>query len=168
MIELNDFRKELDLATQGIPRKHPQSITALLEKYPHSISFKCNPNMMDSTSDCFLFVFEEDIPKELIGKIKDYSQNFSERSDVFQKLLDNGFIELHNTRKTDDKVIVYFDKEIVTHFGKIENDKIISKWGVGLIWKHPVFEVPLSYGNAVMYSNGQIDIKVLEKILSDI
>jgi hypothetical protein len=166
MKKLNDFRKELELATQGIPRKHPQLIADLKKKYTHSISLRSNPNMMDPTSDCFLFVFEEYIPEELVGKIRVFSQNSSVRSNVFQNLLDNGFIELHDDRKTDDRIVVYFDKLIVTHFGKIERNKILSKWGAGLIWEHPVFEVPLSYGNAIRYSNGQIDIKVLEKILS--
>lgn len=167
-MELDDFRKELEKATHGIPRRHPQSIGALLEIYPHSISLQCNPNMMDTKSDCFLFVFEEKLPKELIRKIKGFSQNTSERFDIFQKLLNNGFIEFHTTRKTDDKVIIYFDGEIVTHFGKIENNKIISKWGEGLIWEHPVFEVPLSYGNTVKYSNGKVNNEVLEKLLYDI
>ena len=98
-MELNDFRKQLDLATQGIPRKHPAKIRALLSEYTHSISVKCNPNMMDTKSDCFLYVFEEYLSEKLIGKIRAFSQKASRKSDVFQELLDNGFIELHDDRK---------------------------------------------------------------------
>jgi len=47
------------------------------------------------------------------------------------------------------------------HFGKIEQDRIISKWGKGLIWEHPVFEVPLSYGHVVKYSNGIVNNEAL-------
>ena len=166
MMELNDFRKQLDLATQCIPRKHPDAIRALSKEYTHSISLRCNPNIMDSTSDCFLFVFEEYVPEQLVGKISAFSQKASEKSNVFQVLLDNGFIELHDERKADDKIVVYFDKGTVTHFGKIQNDKILSKWGVGLIWEHPVFEVPSSYGNEVKYSSGRPEVEVLEKLLS--
>ena len=52
--------------------------------------------------------------------------------------------------------------------GKLENDMIISKWGIGLIWKHSLFELPLSYGSTVKYSDGDVDNKVLELLLSEI
>ena len=165
MMGLNDFRKQLDLATQGIPSKHPDAIRALLKEYSHKISLKCNPNFIDLKSDCFLFVFEEYVPKQLVGKIRTFSQNISKKPNVFKELLNKGFIELHDERKARDKIVVYFDKGTVTHFGKIENDKILSKWGVGLVWEQPLFEVPLSYGNEVKYSSGEMDVEVLENIL---
>ncbi len=166
-MEINDFRKALEKATQGIPRKHPEAIKSLFREYPHSITLECNPNMMDTKSDCFTYAFKEKIPQNIIDKI--YSQE-GERSnnnedDRFQELLDNGFISFHDTQKDDDDTILYFENNVVKHFGKIEGDKIISKWGgKGHIWKHAVFEVPFSYGNTVKYSNGQVDIEVLKKI----
>ena len=87
-MELNDFRKQLDLVTQGIPRKHPNAIRALSKEYTHSIALRCNPNFMNSTSDCFLFVFEEYVPEQLIEKTRTFSQQASEKSDVFQDLIE--------------------------------------------------------------------------------
>ena len=168
-MELNEFRKELEKATQGIPSKHPENIYSLSKDYSYSITVQCNPNFMDATSDCFIYVFKEKIPEELIKKIYKVSQKTPENSrNLLQELLDNGFVELHDTKNIGDTVIVYFDNGIVKHFGKIEKDKIISKWGKGHIWKHIVFEVPISYGNTVKYSNGKIKIEVLETVLNNI
>ena len=168
-MELIRFRQKLEEATQGIPRKHPQAIASLSKSYPHSISLQCNPNYMDSTSDCFLYVFEQRIHPALVNKIRNIDTETSERPDFFQKLLLRHFIELHASREITDEVVVYFDGEIAKHFGIIiENDMIVSKWGIGLVWKHSVFEVPLSYGDIVKYSNGKVDNEILEELLSEI
>ena len=166
-MELNEFRKKLEQATQGIPCKHPQCINSLSNDYSHSIVKQGNPNDMDTTTDCFIYVFKQKIPNSLMEIIHKISENSQENlKNCIQELLESGFIELHDIKSTDDTVIVYFDNSIVKHFGKIVNGEIISKWGKGLIWKHPVFEVPISYGNIVKYSNGKINIDILEKILN--
>jgi len=167
-MNLKDFRKKIEEATQGIPRKHPQNIASLSKDYPHSITLQSNPNYMDSTTDCFLFVFQANIPDELVKKIGKFyeDKDTSNRVDYFLQLLDDGFIELHTLRKANDEVVVYFNDGVPTHFGRLENDLVISKWGIGLIWKHKLFEVPLSYGDAVKYSDGNIDNKVLKRLLS--
>ncbi len=163
-MELNEFRKKLEQITQGcIPSKHPQCINSLLNEYSHSIIAQGNPNYMDGTTDCFMYVFKQKIPNSLMEKIYYISEN---SMNYFQELLDSGFIELHDTKSTDDTVTVYFDNSVAKHFGKIVNGEIISKWGKGLIWKHRVFEVPISYGNIVKYSNGKININILDKILN--
>ena len=167
-MNLEDFREEIEKATQGIPKKHPEKIASLLKIYPHSITLQCNPNCIDATTDCFLFVFESKIPKDLVDKIRNIDADTSNRKDYFQQLLNKGFIELHTPRKANDEIVVYFDCEIANHFGKLENDMIISKWGIGLIWKHSLFELPLSYGSTVKYSDGDVDNKVLELLLSEI
>jgi len=73
---------------------------------------------------------------------------------------------LHEGRKSDDQIVVYFDnKNKIKHFGKLVEDRVVSKWGRGLVWKHRLFEVPLSYGIRVMYSNGKISENALRKIV---
>ena len=115
-----------------------------------------------------MFVFKEKIPSELIEKIWGCSESSSNPSDIFQMLIENGFIEMHEVRKADDKIVIYFHENSAMHFGKIEQDKVVSKWGIGLVWEHPVFEVPFSYGNEVKYSNGKIDFKILKKVINDL
>lgn len=166
---LNEFRNKLEQVAKGIPSKHPQRIDSLSKDYSHSIIVQGNPNFMDTTTDCFMYVFKDKLPDKLRETIYKVSENSQDNHrDIFQELLENDFIELHDTKMTEDTVIVYFDNGVAKHFGIIVNGEIISKWGKGLIWKHPVFEVPISYGNIVMYSNGNTNIDVLEKILKKI
>jgi len=165
-ISLKNFRKKIEEATQGIPKKHPENIASLLKDYPHSITLQSNPNFIDSTTDCFLFVFQSKIPDELVEKIENLYDDVSNSVNYFHQLLDDGFTELHTSRKANDEVVVYFKDGVPAHFGKFENDLVISKWGIGLIWKHKLFEVPLSYGDIAKYSDGNIDIEALKRLLS--
>lgn len=165
-ITLENFRKKLEEATQGIPKKHPENIASLSKDYPHIITLQSNPNCIDPTIDCFLFVFKCKIPDELEKKIINIYDDASNFGAYVHQLLDDGFIEMHTLPKTSDEVVVYFKDGVPVHFGKLENDLVISKWGRCLIWKHKLFEVPLSYGDTAKYSDGNIDIEALKRLLS--
>lgn len=43
--------------------------------------------------------------------------------------------------------ILYFDGETVTHAGILENHRVKSKWGIGNLYEHEIWEVPKQYGN---------------------
>ena len=81
------------------------------------------------------------------------------------RLISEGILELHNSWKDDDHVVVYFNNSIPVHFGKIDKRAIISKWGVVHVWMHGLWEVPLSYGNTVKFSDGQVDETVFWKVI---
>ena len=72
---LNDFRKELESATQGIPKKHPEAIKSLNIKYPHNIALKCNPNFIDTHTECFKYAFRDRIPQNIINKKQTFTLN---------------------------------------------------------------------------------------------
>jgi len=100
-MELNVLRQELEKATQGIPRKHPELIASPSEKYPHRITVQCNPNFMDSTSDCFIYVFKEKIPNELIEKICNVSAiSQEELKNYFQDIRRRIFVRLYVGEET--------------------------------------------------------------------
>jgi hypothetical protein len=165
-MNLKNFRKKIEEATQGNPQKHPENIASLLKYYPHSITLQSNPISRDPTIDCFLFVFQGKLPNELVEKIEKFYDDTSNVADYFHQLLDDEFIEMHTSRKANDEVVVYFKDGVPAHFGRLENDLVISKWGIGLIWKHKLFELPLSYGDTAKYSDGNIDIEALKRLLS--
>jgi len=77
-------------------------------------------------------------------------------------------LSMHDEKKDGDQVVIYFDKGDPTHFGKIVGNKIESKWGSGCVWLHDLFEVPLSYGESVKYSDGKLDLDIFENILTNI
>jgi len=67
-------------------------------------------------------------------------------------LLKNGSLEeapADALRKGD--VVIYFHNADPTHAGKVFGDRVISKWGLGSLWEHALFEIPASYGNDVHY-----------------
>jgi hypothetical protein len=48
----------------------------------------------------------------------------------------------------------YFSTQSPTHIGLVEKDgRIKSKWGNGPILLHPVWKIPLSYGDRVKYTS---------------
>ena len=49
----------------------------------------------------------------------------------------------------DGDYVIYFQENVPTHAGKVQNDSVVSKWGSGHKWKHGVWEVPSSYGTDV-------------------
>lgn len=167
-MEIHELREKLEEMTKGIPTRHPERIGALKKAYPHEIAAQGNPNWIDTRTDCFLYAFKDKIAADLVGMIESLVED---NPDLFEKigerLISEGFISLHEDRSPDDQVVVYFQEKHTKHFRKLVDDRVISKWGRGLVWKHRVFEVPISYGTQVMYSAGQIDEAVLRKVIAD-
>lgn len=53
---------------------------------------------MGTTTDCFMHVFKDKLPDKLRGIIYKVSENSQYDSiNIFQELLENDFIELHDT-----------------------------------------------------------------------
>ena len=49
-------------------------------------------------------------------------------------------------------IVLYSDDNEIKHVGKlIEKDRFISKWGIGYLYEHNIFEVPISYGNNISF-----------------
>ena len=46
-------------------------------------------------------------------------------------------------------IALYFDDDVPKHAGKIRDEVIVSKWGLGHVWQHAPLEVPSSYGSVV-------------------
>lgn len=56
------------------------------------------------------------------------------------------------TRVTEPSVgdlVLYSDPTGLQHAGKWNSDSVLSKWGLGHVWRHGVFELPASYGDVV-------------------
>ena len=155
-----DLRSKIsELTAQTIPTKHKNSIEGLKNKFQHNITLISNPNIIDATGDCFLYVMKMVLGNDDYRKLKEAVQ----KTKNFTGLINNGFLSLHEGFNSGDRVVVYFDGGEVTHFGLIDSGKVKSKWGSGLIWKHELYEVPITYGNIVQFSDGLIDWNALVK-----
>ena len=64
-------------------------------------------------------------------------------------VLENNFLtKLANTSQESADFVIYFENNEFKHIGKVHSDnRIISKWGTGLLWEHEIWEVPADYGN---------------------
>lgn len=50
-----------------------------------------------------------------------------------------------------DDVVLYYQGQQMKHAARVvtANGKLVSKWGVGRIYEHDLFEVPSSYGDTI-------------------
>jgi len=169
MVTLEEFRQKLEEATDRThPREHAKHVDGLKDIYPHNISCLSNPLINDklipiiinSTVDCFLFVFKNIFSPEML---KVFNEMDFEKIEI--RLISEGLLELHNAWSDNDRIVVYFNKNVPVHFGKIDNETIISKWGKGNVWRHELWQVPLSYGDTVKFSNGQVNEPVFWNVV---
>lgn len=86
-------------------------------------------------------------------------------STVFvQRLIDRGTIE-RLRRAQADALVVYRSNGVVTHIGQAAfSDRVQHKWGVGHIYRHDLFEVPLQYGDDLEFYGAISRDLVLEEL----
>lgn len=163
-MEILEFRRMLDeITNRGLPSKHPDLINSLKEKYEHKITLF---SIFGYTTgeDCFKSVFKNEVPENVWRKFENLGPN-SEK--FIQELILDGFLDLHSQQKSEDKVVVYFKDNQPKHFGRLDGDMIISKWGKGQTWKHRFWEAPLSYGDEIKFSSCTINIDLFNKKISN-
>lgn len=67
-------------------------------------------------------------------------------------LIDKDYLaEISEEDAEEGDIVVYFDDEI-KHAGKIKSEnRVTPKWGIGNLYEHSIFEVPIQYGNTIHY-----------------
>ena|GEM_PF-1956200 len=70
---------------------------------------------------------------------------------VIYLLKNGGLEEVQPESLHKGDIVIYFHNADPTHAGKIFGDRVISKWGLGNLWEHALFEIPASYGTDVRY-----------------
>ncbi len=114
--------------------------------HPHTIKLRdrCSPDICKM--NCFLFALRvkpADIEAYVFGQIVFFGSKFMahlEKSCLATKTRADP-----NDAQDGDLVIYYRDGK-PEHAGTWEAGKVISKWGLGHVWCHPIGEVPASYG----------------------
>ena len=66
-------------------------------------------------------------------------------------LMDNLLTDVAATEADDGDHVVYLDEDAVKHTGILRSGKVESKWGLGHLWEHGTWEIPISYGNEVCF-----------------
>ncbi len=149
-----ELRKKLDKIVSTKNEKNwyiPELfIQNTLPQLPRELLLVKPPPEENKNYNCFLYALglheNMEIVKETDGFIF---------SDFIKHLIDTG--EMKEThQKNPDSIVLYKneanDPQEFTHSGFVKEDgKIISKWSWGPTLIHDLFDIPLSYGNRVVY-----------------
>jgi len=127
-------------------------IAELTARFPHSISLwqAAIPGKPETFQfNCYQHSFGLARAESVIHIMREYWHVFPGREFV-QFLLDTRLEETLTEEVRDGDHVIYAGAEI-EHAGIVRGEGIESKWGLGHVWRHGVYEVPLRYGNHVRY-----------------
>ena len=87
-------------------------------------------------------------PREVVQVARRYEHIFPSPN-FMAHLASSHLLELPEPQ--DGSIIVYWEDEEVRHAGKVEAPLVISKWGEFHLWRHRIYEVPITYGSIVRF-----------------
>ena len=74
------------------------------------------------------------------------------KSEFVSYLMEQFMNEIDPSEASDGDIVIYFCNKKPKHAGKFHSGYIISKWGIqSHLWRHGLYEVPISYGNEVRF-----------------
>ena len=143
------LRKFLDVVTKSKPvSRHRALVEDRRSEYMHSI-FAVESKVDVDTYTCAVHAFDliED-PTYLKIANHNIREAFAGKKFVKYVLENKLLTALPKTSQGLSDLIIYFKNNEFKHIGKVNSgNRIISKWGRGLLWKHDIWEVPERYGN---------------------
>jgi len=76
--------------------------------------------------------------------------------DFFRWLIDSGrLIEITDREPAQRSIVMYFADKRPVHIGcMLTAKRVISKWGIGLLYEHEIAEVPEQYGSEARFFDG--------------
>ena len=122
-------------------------IAELAKRHPHAIAFVSDATEQPHGYNCFMYALG-------LAVLPEHLQAFAQRHDgafpsaaFVARLVDAGLQRIDISEAGEGDLVLYFDAtDAPKHAGIVQSPFVVSKWGAGHIWKHPVFEVPASYG----------------------
>jgi hypothetical protein len=142
-----ELRSELQTITGNSGFKQVADIAALRRTHPHSISLVRQSSETPHGYNCFMYALGLTVlPDKLVALSLQHDDVFP--SARFMETLVNSRLQaVRPAEAEDDDLVVYFDEHgKPRHAGIVRGDYVVSKWGRGHLWKHQLFEIPLSYG----------------------
>lgn len=152
--------------------------------YPHAIEpLDPDPkiNAMVEHYTCFMYALDI-ADSEPVIKIARVHDKIFPGADLIEHVMGTCLARVSKSARSDGDLVIYFRGGRPAHAGKADADRVVSKWGVGLMWRHPVFEVPSSYGETVglfrqpgrekveeefvEFAAGQVGANTIERLLA--
>jgi hypothetical protein len=148
-MNLPDLRTRLRVITSTADiDHHPYAIEKLRADFPHTIQLfeRNNPTF---PRNCFEWALNLD--QEVTRWICDFGLPELFAGSRFALELILHMTEISEGDTTDGDLVLYFDKQIPTHAGRLKESQVVSKWGTGHIYKHGFLEAPESYGSKIRF-----------------
>ena len=128
----------------------------VLPLLPLSIKVISPPPGIQHQFNCFVFALN------LQTTVRPSQNGFIYPAFVQELISENEMKKLTRKPESND-IILYRNNNELKHAGKVVDEKlIISKWSGGPILKHPLFHVPVDYGNTIEYYKPISDTKAQE------
>lgn len=132
--------------------EQPSRIAALLAESPHGIrlleSAQPVPNG-EHPRTCHAYTF--DLMEVTLRRNSD-GDFIVPSAEFVAHMIDGG---TERDTPTEGDVLVYYDQGEIQHSGRWRAGRVHSKWGIGHIWSHDVFETPATYGCRVRVFRSQ-------------
>lgn len=150
--ELRQALREItELPPEEIPN-HPALVAALWSTCPHSIVDVTDPEVIHlplQKFTCFMHTFRL-INVPTAAYLMDVL-GIQPKSDFVAHLVAHHLSEISAEDVEDGDLVLYSRSQEITHAGTVRAARVVSKWGVGWLWEHKVFEVPAQYGDKVRF-----------------
>jgi hypothetical protein len=138
------LRRELDEIVNGGKigiADHSAVIAALASRYPHSI--RQLPDLSRGPYNCFthaLGLIDSDRVQRILQRDADWYgfAGIKVGSQFMARLIADKLLVDHSA----GELAVYFVDVTPRHAGRVVGERIQSKWGIGNLWDHEVWEVP--------------------------
>jgi hypothetical protein len=129
---------------------HANKIEQARKVYSHSIDALTKPNE-NLRYNCVMFAFGIETDSEYFLMALRCPEDVHANTAFVQFLADRGYI-VEQSSAEPKALAVYFNDGQVRHIGRvIDNDRVQSKWGIGHLYEHAIFEVPATYGDVVRF-----------------
>jgi hypothetical protein len=146
------------------PQEHRAMLDQISRELPNTIQVReCGRDPQSFTCGMHAFGFEDNPEYAAVAR-----RNVFAGLDFFGWLIASGHLfEIGDHAASRNDLVMYFNGDRPVHIGRVmSGGRVISKWGLGLLWKHGLDEVPDCYGDEVrFFRHVQPDI-ALEHFLS--
>jgi hypothetical protein len=151
---LRPLRDDIQFLTDRLdPNRHAAAVENLLRTHVHSIERVTTEPAGMHGYNCFMYALGiRQLPGPLIP-IAAAIDRANITSEFVAELLQDSLHQVVDDDAQEGKLAMYFnDAGALKHAALCEPDgRFTSKWGTGLLWRHPPFETPSNYGNEIRF-----------------
>ena len=143
-VRLQDITDNIDMDT------HVAQIELARQTYSHTIEIL--PGANDNRRyNCVMFALGIETDRVYYDMARRCPDEVHADTNFVQFLVDRGFLVEQPSPKPG-LLIAYLSEGRFRHIGKLtDRCRIQSKWGIGNLYEHATFEVPISYGDAIQF-----------------